>query len=151
MQDKAKKIINDITYVTLATVNDDGTPWNTPVYFATDGRHNFYWSSHPQSRHSQNILRDGKVFAVIYDSTSQDGEGVYLQCEASVVDDESEVARALELLGSRRGKPFKDISKFMSPGPQRIFKAVPLQTWMNDADQDQDGDFIRDYRVEIEV
>lgn len=30
-------------------------------------------------------------------------------------------------------------------------EATPLRAWINDADQDADGDFIKDYRVELEL
>lgn len=146
---KARQILDKITYVTLATVNTEGSPWNSPVYYAADQELNIYWSSHPESVHSQNIMRRGQVFAVVFDSTSQDGEGIYMEAQAKVVEDRAEISEALALLGRRRGKPFNRIDKFMSPGPQRIFKAVPQRLWMNDADQDEEGDFIRDFRIEL--
>jgi hypothetical protein len=39
----------------------------------------------------------------------------------------------------------------MNGGPQRIYKAKPLQLWTNDAHQDADGDFVEDFRIEIDI
>jgi len=66
------------------------------------------------------------------------------------LDDKEEIAHALNVLGKRRGHPFKHIEKFINTGPQRIYEARPLQIWTNSAHQDSDGDFIEDFRVEVE-
>lgn len=146
----AQKIIDEIQYATIATVSTNGDPWNTPVFCAHDG-YTIYWSSHPKSTHSQNIAANGKAFITIYNSKASEGEGVglYLRTTVRVLEDEKEIARALDLLGKRRGKPFSHPEKFTDSGTQRIYEARPLRIWINDADQDADGDFIKDYRVEL--
>lgn len=146
----AKSILKEIAYATIATASSDGEPWNTPVFCAFDG-FNVYWSSHPDSVHSKNIAANGKVFISIYNSKAKEGEGlgVYIKAKASALDDMSDIKHGLDLLGERRGKPFLHIEKFLSDGPQRVYKATPIQIWTNDADQDKDGDFIKDFRVEI--
>lgn len=149
----ARKLLKDIKYATIATADPGGKPWNTPVFCAYDAHSNIYWSSHPGSSHSQNIAASGKVFIVIYNSTAKEGEGVglYIEATAHALTDEVEVRQGLELLGERRGEPFLHPEKFMEDGPQRIYKAVPLTCWINDADQDDDGDFIEDFRVEVAI
>ena len=146
-----KQLLSDIEYATVATVDALGNPWNTPVYVTSDQAYNFYWSSHPDSVHSQNIQTNGKVFIVVYNSKAHegDGQGVYYEATARVVTDRAEIDTALGLLGTRRGRPFRHAEKFIDDGPQRIYKAVPTRCWLNDADQDADGDFIRDYRREV--
>ncbi len=52
---RAAEIIKDIKYITIASVSDDGQPWNTPVYSAFDKDLNFYWFSDKNSQHSQNV------------------------------------------------------------------------------------------------
>lgn len=90
---------------------------------------------------------------VIYNSKASAGEGLglYIKAAVSMLTNEEEIKKALTLLGERRGYPFKYIEKFIGDGPQRIYKAEPLQLWTNDANQDEDGDFIEDFRVEINV
>ncbi len=72
-----------------------------------------------------------------------------MDATVDILDQPDDISVALELLGKRRGRPFEHIGKFIGDGPQRIYKAIPSKIWMNDADQDKDGDFIKDYRVEI--
>lgn len=143
----------DISYVTIATSDKNGDPWNTPVFTAYDDNYNFYWSSHSESNHSKNIAANGKGFLVIYNSKANEGEGMGLYIRARIEEfvNESDVIAALDLLGQRRGKPFGNSSKFINDGPQHIHKAIPLEAWINDADQDSDGDFIRDYRIEVKL
>ena len=38
----AKKIIEEIWYITIATASKNSIPWNSPVYFAYDEDYNFY-------------------------------------------------------------------------------------------------------------
>lgn len=144
--------MHDVVYATLATVDDAGNPWNSPVYYAFDDNLHMYWTSNPSSVHSRNIQKNGKVFIVVYNSKAPAGEGQggYLQCTAQALTMDEEIRTGLLLLGARRGKPFEQIDKFKAAGPQRVFKATPLRCWINDADQDADGDFIRDYLVEVD-
>lgn len=147
----AEKILKDLIYATVATCDSKNNPWNTPLFFAYDQDLNMYWSSHPDSVHSKNISENGKVFIAVYNSKAGEGEGVglYIQAKASVLTEDAEIKQALDLLGERRGKPFLHVEKFMGDGPQRIYKAEPLKLWTNDADQDADGDFIKDFRVSV--
>lgn len=149
----ALKILNDIQYATIATSDEKGEPWNTPVYCAFGEDNNIYWSSHPESQHSRNIAVNSKVFIVIYNSIAPEGDGVgvYLRATSEALVDPAEIDRALVLLGDRRGRPFLFPKKFQNEGPQRIYKATPVEAWINDADQDSDGDFIKDFRVPIEL
>lgn len=151
--EQARKILHEVIYATIATVDHEGSPWNTPVFAAVDDRLTVYWCSSPVSQHSQNILANGHAFLVVYNSTVAEGKGVgvYIEAEASQVDDPAEILHALEYLTQRRGKPLAGPDHFAGDGPQRIYKAVPRRVWVNDAEQDAQGNFIRDYRVEIEV
>src|SRR5690348_8698929 len=95
---RAKQIIEKILYITLATVDNDGQPWNSPVYSAYDSEYNFYWASDRNGQHSRNIAENNKVFVVIYDSTVPEGtgEGVYIQAKAYMLIDKNEIQKALE-------------------------------------------------------
>ena len=64
---RAAEILQQIQYATLATVNTEGQPWNSPVAALHDGMLNVYWISDKEGQHSRNILSNGRVFIVIYD------------------------------------------------------------------------------------
>ena len=89
---------------------------------------------------------------MIYNPMAKNGEGqgLYLETSVTMLSELDEINNALDLLGKRRGKPFGFVEKFTGNGSQRIYKATPEKMWINDADQDADGDFIRDYRIEVQ-
>ena len=154
LTEKAKQIINKFFYITIATVDDKGQPWNTPVYSAFDEEYNFYWISDQSGQHSKNISDNEKIFIVIYDSTAPEGagEGVYVLAKAQMLTDKEEIANGLRFLDGRVGKQ-KDsqarVLEFMGENPRRVYKATPEKFWMN-ADGDTDGKYI-DIRVEVKL
>jgi hypothetical protein len=56
-------------YLTLGTVDRDGQPWTTPVYFASAGLRQYYWISESGARHSRNLAERARVSLVVFDST----------------------------------------------------------------------------------
>ena len=148
---RAKEIIHTIQYVTIASVAEDGLPWNSPVFTAYDEDYNFYWGTHLDSQKAKNIRANGNVFLVIYDSTvpSGTGEGVYIKATAQQISDPIEVKKVYELLKNRHATSFWDFAAVGEEGPIRLFKAVPQQAWMND-DGRKNGHYI-DVRAEIEL
>ena len=81
---RAKSEIERIFYITIATSNKKGEPWNSPVYSVFDKDYNFFWVSWSENQHSKNIRENESVFIVIYDSTSPEGTGfgVYMKGKA---------------------------------------------------------------------
>lgn len=130
---KAKKIIAEILYVTIATVDSNGHPWNTPVYAAYDEHYNFYWASWTESVHSRNIRQNPNVCLVIYNSTVPEGtgEGVYVTATACALTEPPLVERALCHYYGRIDKLSPDVSRFLGDSPRRIYKAVSQQFWVN--------------------
>lgn len=51
----ALKIVQHLRYVVLATADEAGRPWSSPVYFAHRGLDEFTWISRPGTTHSRNI------------------------------------------------------------------------------------------------
>jgi len=152
LREKAKRIIEKILYITIATSTKDGKPWNSPVYSAFDQKYNFYWASWRENQHSKNIKENNNIFLAIYDSTVPEGtgEGVYIQAKAYVLTDENEILNALEILDKRVGKTKeRNASEFLGEYPRRVYKAVPEKVWMNDVGE-INGNYI-DKRIEIKL
>jgi hypothetical protein len=126
--DSIKAILEKIRYINLATVSEDGSPWNTPVSASHDKELNFLWGSSPDNVHSKNIRRDGRVFVTVYDSTVPEGtgEGLYL------------VGLAEEI------GPLEGTAVFK-------YKFVPKQAWINDESKNEDGSYKHDIRVELDL
>lgn len=152
---RTAEIIQKIIYITIASVSKDGQPWNSPVYSAFDKDLNFYWSSDKESVHSKNIRENRKVFLIIYDSTMAEGtgEGVYIQAEAFEITNKGELEIARATTQKRKGKKVYngETIKFTGNNIRRIYKAVPNRVWMNDVEEDDKGNYIKDIRVEISL
>lgn len=96
----AHRIIAANAYMTIATADDSGRPWATPVWFAhsADDGDEFVWVSRPTTRHSENIAARREVAIVVYDSSVPVGSAaaVYVVAEAhEVTDDERPAALAV--------------------------------------------------------
>ncbi len=152
---KASQILKKIIYLTLATVSEDGYPWNSPVYTAFDENLNFYWASDKEGNHSKNVRQNGRVFAVIYDSTAPEGtgEGVYIEGNAIELTDKEEISVARLQTQSRKGKTANDNDYIQFTGDKirRIYKLIPKRIWMNDDEKDENGNYIKDIRVEVSI
>lgn len=152
-QRRAQEIVRRLIYVTVATASSDGEPWNSPVYCAYDDRANFYWTSSPLAQHSRNIDQNGKAFLAIYDSTvpAGQGEGVYVEAAAVGLVVPEEIDRAKTNLARRIGKEVGPETARLDAGVQRIYRATPRRVWMNGFENDKNGRYVRDVRVEIPI
>jgi pyridoxine/pyridoxamine 5'-phosphate oxidase len=77
----ARRIVDGNLYMVLATADEAGRPWATPVYFAHSNYREFFWISSPQATHSRNIGTRPQVGIVIFDSQVPigSGQGVYVE------------------------------------------------------------------------
>jgi nitroimidazol reductase NimA-like FMN-containing flavoprotein (pyridoxamine 5'-phosphate oxidase superfamily) len=64
----ARAILDSNLYMTLGTVDEDGRPWVSPVYYASDDYKDFYWTSSLEATHSRNIATRPEVSIVVFDS-----------------------------------------------------------------------------------
>lgn len=149
---KARKIIEENIYLTLATADKDGLPWVSPLYCVHDEKINFYWTSSPDSRHSRNLKENGNNAAfVVFDSNAKTGtgEGVYFEGEVNEILDEVELSRVVKIFYAQRGREPKPISGFLHEAPRRMYKAVYEKAWINDIEK-IDG-YIIDKKIELKL
>jgi nitroimidazol reductase NimA-like FMN-containing flavoprotein (pyridoxamine 5'-phosphate oxidase superfamily) len=85
----ARAVLDRNRYLTLATADEDGRPWSSPVWFASEDHRTFWWVSRPDAVHSRNIAARPGVAAVVFDSTvaPYTAQAVYLRATAAQVDD----------------------------------------------------------------
>lgn len=122
----ARSIVDGNKYMTLATADEDGSPWASPLFFTPVGYGELYWVSSPAARHSRNLAERGSVAIVVFDSHSRIGEAgaVYMRGEAAEVP-EAEIEAAAVRYASR----FPEL-KYFSPeeltgaAPYRLYRAV---------------------------
>jgi hypothetical protein len=149
--ERAREVLRDIHHVPIATVNEDGSPHASPVLFAFDGKLHGFWASSPTSQHSQNIVRDGRVFLAVFDSRGGHS-GLFLSGIAAEVIDQQDIVQGLQYLEVLKknlyGSGMADLSTYMGQGPQRIYEFIPERAWVNHSER-QGGAIIRDQRYEI--
>lgn len=154
MQDRinrAKELLATVRHAAMATVNEDGSPHNSPYFFMYDEPlEHLYWGSHIESQHTKNIERTGQIFVVLYDGNV--GGGLYFearnahQVSAAELD---EAVRVHNLARVRFGKTPPVIRKYYEQGGQRMFKADIVYMWVNLRDLGPQGEHLRDYRREV--
>ena len=134
----AKRLIQRLNYMTLATADADGQPWNSPVFCAYDGEKTFYWGSRAAAQHSQNITANNQGFIAIYDSTIEPGhgEGFYAKAVCGVLVEMAEIDRAIALLHQRFGESYMTIDDVRGTAERRLYKAVVESAWVKNLEID---------------
>lgn len=95
-------IVSTVKVGSLATINEDGSPWSTPLHFAV-GDEVVVWLSSGQTQHSLNIERDDRISIALWSDTEVENvKGVYIQSNARLVEGAQEVA-ARQLYAERFG------------------------------------------------
>lgn len=149
---RAKELIRTSKHISLATTNIDGSPHNSPVRFFYDEKlEHIYWGSNTEALHSQNILRTGQIFAVIFDRTEYGG--VYIKCEGGHVLEGEELEVGLEIVNASRekeGQQKSTLDYYSGGSVQKLWSATITNLWINMAVRDENGRILRDERVELE-
>jgi hypothetical protein len=126
----ARGIVDANLYMVLGTVDDDGRPWVSPVYYATDDYTAFYWTSSPEARHSRNLARRPDVGVVIFDSRvpAYSGQAVYMSAVAEELTGD-DLERGLEVYpgAAERGARPLMAAELRPPAPWRLYRAAASQ------------------------
>ena len=101
----ARRVIDGNLYMTLATLDPDGSPRLSPVYFTPARYTDLYWVSSPDAHHSRNVRERPAVEIVIFDSSVAVGhaEAVYISARAREFAQEELAAVIGEAFGERGG------------------------------------------------
>jgi nitroimidazol reductase NimA-like FMN-containing flavoprotein (pyridoxamine 5'-phosphate oxidase superfamily) len=142
----AKQIIDANLYMVLATADQSGQPWASPVYFAHRDYREFFWISQPDASHSVNLRDRREVGIVLFDSTVpiNTGQGVYLSGVARELP-AHETAEGLELFSKRSiahgGEAVTD-EDVRPPSRHRLYQATAEAAYVLDE---------HDHRVEVRL
>lgn len=151
--ERAKELLRTARHAAMATVNEDGTPHNTPFLFLhDDALEHIYWGSHPDSLHSKNVLRTGKIFVVLYDAAIRGG--LFIQAEDAHPVEGEELERALAAhnrVRASRGQDQLPLEYYAGGSPQRMWQAAITHFWVNGTLRDESGHIIQDIRTEVRV
>ena len=127
----AAQIIDANRYLVLATADQHGVPWVSPLWYAHAGYREFFWVSDPQARHSQNIGIRPRVSMVIFDSSARPGaaSAVYISGTAGMVAG-PDLERSIEIYSRRsleQGLPAWTPSSAQAPARHRLYRAVAAE------------------------
>jgi hypothetical protein len=122
----ARELIDTNRYMALGTVDPDGRPRVSPVYYAPDGYSAVYWISSPKAHHSVNIADRPDVSMAIFDSGAAIGaaRAVYLKATAErVPDDELEQCVDVACRARFPEQSVFPIEELRAPAELRLYRA----------------------------
>lgn len=130
----ARSIIESNRFMTLATADEHGTPWASPVWYAPEADHELFWVSKPGARHSQNLAVRPQLAIVIFDSHEAGGwNALYMTAVAGQVAD---VDRGMEIF-NRRGEAqgFRAWARdeVLPPARHRLYRATVSEHFVLDS------------------
>lgn len=148
---RARELVRTVRHAAMATVNADGSPHNTPFFWAhSDDLTHLYWASNPDTQHSQNIARTGQIFVVLYDAFESGGLYIRADSAHATKGKELEAAHAaFQACAARADKEVATVEHYQATGPERLYAATVAQLWVNAFEKDAEGHITRDRRYEI--
>jgi nitroimidazol reductase NimA-like FMN-containing flavoprotein (pyridoxamine 5'-phosphate oxidase superfamily) len=99
--ENVQDILGDNLIGSLGTLNEDGSPWVTPLHIFADNEA-VYWFSKDTHQHSKNIERDGRVSVSLW-SQAGGTRGAYISGTATKLSADA-LPEALEIVVSAVGK-----------------------------------------------
>lgn len=150
--EKAKELLGKVRHAAMATVNPDGSPHNTPLFFIHSPElSKIYWGSHKDSQHSKNIIQNNRVFVVLFDSFEQGKGGVYITANNAHELGSGELTEALEIHNQFRAKygkvPLEE--SYYTGSDQRMYAANIQKVEVYSAERDDAGQIKKETRIEV--
>jgi hypothetical protein len=151
----AKKLLKTVRHAAYATINEDGTPHNSPLMLIySEDLSKLYVGSYSASQHSKNLVRTGQAFAVLFDSFTKGQGGVYItgqnahECEGEELVEALRVHNAIRV---RQGSQPIDIKFYRRPKPsQRMYSIDVAKVEIYSVIRGEEGLIVREARVEVD-
>jgi hypothetical protein len=152
----AKKLLKTVRHAAYATINEDGTPHNSPLMLIyNEDLTKLYVGSYSESLHCKNFVRTGRAFAVLFDSFTKGQGGVYItgmnvhECEG---DELVEALRVHNTFRAKHGSQPIDIVYYQAAKPsQRMYSIDIAKIEVYSAVRDENGLMISETRVPVET
>jgi hypothetical protein len=132
--ERGRAIVDANLYLVLATADEEGRPWASPVYFAPDGYRDLYWVSRPEATHSRNIEWRPEISIVVFDSSAPigTGQGVYMTAVGGEVSGDEREA-GIEVFSRRsvlHGAHEWTLGDVEPPAPLRLYRARAVEQFV---------------------
>jgi uncharacterized protein YhbP (UPF0306 family) len=141
----ARKIVDKNLYMAVATADQSGQPWASPVFYAHSGYRDFFWVSEPDATHSRNLRERREVGGVIFDSKAKLGnndQGVYVLGVARELP-AHETTEGIQIYSQRSvelGGHRWTVEDVRDPSGHRLYQATAEALYVLDED---------DHRIEV--
>lgn len=149
---RAKALLARVRNAAMATVNEDGSPHNTPFhYIIDDTREHLYMATAPAAVHTRNVLRTDHAFIVIY--AENEADGLYMEAHYVRECYDNDLRVGLDAWNAQRAtenKPPIESDLFSGASPQRMYRLELVRFWVNNSERNAEGNIIQDYRQEIQ-
>ena len=152
----AKKLLVTVRHAAYATVNEDGTPHNSPLMLIhNEDLTKLYIGSYSDSVHSKNLERTGKAFAVLFDSFTKGQGGIYItgvNAHECFGDELVEALRVHNSFRSRYGSQPINIEYYQTAKPsQRMYSIDIAKIEIYSVIRGSDGLVISEARVPVDA
>ena len=141
----ARSIIDANRYMTLATADEQGSPWASPVWYSPVEYREFLWVSSSEARHSRNLAARPQLAIVIFDSHEAGGwKALYMSAVAEQLA-EAEVEDAIRIFsrhGEAQGLRAWTRDDVLTPARHRLYRAAVSEHFVLDP---------HDQRIAVEV
>jgi hypothetical protein len=129
----ARALMDANRYVALGTANAQGTPWVTPVYFASADYAEIFWVSNRDAQHSRNLAGRPQLSMVIFDSTvpTYHGRAVYLSGTAAELAGR-DLDRGIGIYpgAASRGASTVALEDVTAPSEYRLYRATITEAFV---------------------
>jgi uncharacterized protein YhbP (UPF0306 family) len=156
LADVARGVIDANRYMVLGTADEQGHPWVTPVWFASEDYGRFHWVSSPDAKHSRNLAVEPRVAIAIFDSSVPVGgaQAIYMKGVAKELTG-AELERGIEIfdrvsrLDHARAYALDDVQ---GSAPIRLYRASVDEHWVliPGRDPDRGSGIDRSERVSLD-
>jgi nitroimidazol reductase NimA-like FMN-containing flavoprotein (pyridoxamine 5'-phosphate oxidase superfamily) len=124
LKTKILELLDQHRLMTVATNRPDGWPQATTVGYGNDGL-TIYFLCSPQSQKASNLARDSRISLTVDHDVSDPMAitGLSMAAQAQPVTDPTEVAKAMNLLGTR----YPEYTSLPMPKPEEIavYRVLP--------------------------
>jgi Pyridoxamine 5'-phosphate oxidase len=129
----ARALLDANGFLVLGTVDPDGRPWTSPVYFAAAGLREFYWCSETDAVHSRNLTERPHVSIVVFDSSVRPYHGRALYAAGTACElHGDDLDRGLQVYPgpSSRGASTLTRDDVTGSAPYRLYRATASDLWV---------------------
>lgn len=148
---RVHNLLGAARHAAMATVNADGSPHNSPFFFAYNPElTKIFWRSRSETEHAKNIARAGQLFVVLY-VASEHANGLYIRAHKGRVAEGAEFDEAVAAFNAAReraGYPQFTANDYEEAAP-KLYAADIQEMWVNGSEQDDQGMVTRDFRVSV--